>query len=77
MIGHHHTGVQIEVPEIAGGVMPAIEDHLGNVLTLEPGGAEGSLIQIAIHPHEGVAGGEAWGREPISRQTAVQTPGDE
>src|ERR1017187_573954 len=77
VIGHHYAGVQVELAKIAGSVMQAMEDHLGNVFALEPGGAEAGLIEIAIHPDEGVYSGGAWGREAVAGKTAVEAPGDE
>jgi hypothetical protein len=37
-----------------------------------------SCIQVPIHPHKGLASGSfARGREPRTRQAAMQVPGDE
>src|ERR1017187_4700564 len=57
--------------------MQAIEDHLGDVLALEPRGAGARLVEIAIHPDEGVAGARAGRREAVAGKTAVEAPGDE
>jgi hypothetical protein len=63
--------------EVVGGVVQAVEDHFGNLFTLEPGRPVLCLVQISIHPHECLAGADVRWWEAVAGQTAVETPGDE
>ena len=72
MVGDDDKGVKRIILELVRGEVNGLGDEIGDSLALEPCWADASLIQIPIHPDEGLAGGLcSWRREPVVRQTAV------
>ncbi len=77
MVRHDHERTQFVVAKLHA-FEQRLDHEVGDVRLAEEHGSGAGHVKTAIHPYEGLAGGQfAWGRLLRVSEAAVEVPGEE